>query len=88
MQITREYLDELTYKIIGCAIEVHKYLGPGLIESIYERCFVAELLLQNLEFKTQVWVPIEYKGVQLEGELRLDVMVEDLILVELRLLKD
>ena len=82
--ITQKYLDELTYKIIGCAIEVHKQLGPGLLESIYEKCFVRELSLQNLEFKTQQWVPVLYKGLLMEADLRLDVLVEDLILVELK----
>ena len=84
IELTQQYLDDLTYKIIGCAIEVHKQLGPGLIESIYEKCFVKELSLQMLEYKRQQWVPLEYKGVQLDAELRLDVLVEDLILVELK----
>ncbi len=84
MMITQKYLDELTYQIIGCAIEVHKQLGPGLIESVYEKCFVRELALKNFNFKTQLWVPIEYKGLSLDAELRLDVLVEDLILVELK----
>ncbi len=51
MQITKKYIDELTYAIIGCAIEVHKYLGPGLLESVYEKCFRKELSLQSLDFK-------------------------------------
>jgi|SRR5260221_12684548 len=83
-QITRQYIDELTYKIIGCAIEVHKQLGPGLIESVYEKCFVRELSLRSLNFKTQLWVPVQYKGIHLNAELRADVLVEDLILVELK----
>ena len=84
MRITQKYLDELTYKIIGCAIEVHKHLGPGLLESVYEKCFIKELSLKEMELKTQLWLPVEYKGLQLEAELRLDVLVEDLILVELK----
>ena len=60
--VTQKYLDELTYKIIGCAIEVHKQLGPGLLESVYEKCFVRELSLRNFEFKTQLWIPVSYKG--------------------------
>jgi len=82
--ITQKYFDELTYKIIGCAIEVHKQLGPGLLESVYEKCFVRELALQNIEHKTQLYVPVSYKGILMEAELRLDVLVEDLILVELK----
>lgn len=84
MNLTQKYIDELTYAIIGCAIEVHKYLGPGLMESVYEKCFVRELSLQDLNYFRQLLVPVEYKGMQLEGELRLDVLVEDIILVELK----
>ena len=82
--ITQKYLDDLTYRIIGCAIEVHKQLGPGSLESVYEKCFVRELLLQNIEHKTQLYVPVSYKGLLMEAELRLDVLIEDLILVELK----
>ena len=84
MKNTQQYIDELTYKIIGCAIEVHKQLGPGLLESVYEQCFIRELSLQGLNHKTQMWIPLFYKGLQLETQLRLDVLVEDLILVELK----
>ena len=84
MLITQEYIDELTYKIIGCAIEVHRHLGPGLIESVYERCFIRELTLSHLDFKRQILFPIHYKGIDLDAELRLDVLVNDLILVELK----
>ncbi|HEY6975688.1 MAG TPA: GxxExxY protein [Chitinophagaceae bacterium] len=82
--ITQKYLDELTYRIIGCAIEVHKQLGPGLLESVYEKCFVRELSLQDIEHKTQLYVPVAYKGLLMEAELRLDVLIEDLILIELK----
>jgi GxxExxY protein len=84
MQLTKTYLDELSYRVIGCAIEVHKYLGPGLLESVYEKCFKRELTLQLIGFKSQTVIPMEYKGMALEAELRLDVLVEDLILVELK----
>ncbi len=82
--MTQNYLDDLTFKIIGCAIEVHKQLGPGLLESIYAKCFIKELELRNFDFKTQLWVPAEYKGLMLDAELRLDVLVEDSIVVELK----
>ena len=83
VEVTQKYINEITYEIIGCAIEVHKHLGPGLLESVYEKCFRKELALRSLEHKTQQWVPIEYKGLLLEAELRLDIIVEDLLLVEL-----
>jgi len=84
MRITKKYLNDLTYKVIGCAIEVHKTLGPGLLESVYEKCFLKELAIRKIENKNQMWVPIEYKGLQLNAELRLDVLVEDILCIELK----
>ena len=84
MTVTQKYLDELTYKILGCAIEVHKHLGPGLLESVYERCFVHELSLRALNFETQRCVPLNYKGIYLEAELRYDVLIEGLVITELK----
>lgn len=73
----------ITEKIIGCAIEVHKTLGPGLLESIYEKALCYELEQKGLRFKTQVMIPIVYKGSSL-GEHRIDLIVEDSIIVELK----
>ncbi len=84
MKVSKQYLDRLTYKVIGCAIEVHKHLGPGLLESVYEKCFLKELTLRGISFKNQVWVPVEYKGLKLDVELRLDVLIEDILCVELK----
>ncbi len=84
MEISKKYLNELTYKVIGCAIEVHKLLGPGLLESVYEKCFLKELSLRGIAFQNQIWVPLQYKGLQLDTELRLDVLVEDVLCVELK----
>jgi len=84
MPITKKYLNELTYKVIGCAIEVHKHLGPGLLESVYEKCFLKELGLRGIDYKNQIWVPLQYKGLELDTELRLDVLVEDILCVELK----
>jgi GxxExxY protein len=84
MRITKKYLNELTYQVIGCAIEVYKHLGPGLLESVYEKCFLRELNLREIANKSQIWVPLEYKGLLLDTELRLDVLVEDILCVELK----
>ena len=84
MRVTKKYINELTYQVIGCAIEVHKHLGPGLLESIYEKCFLRELKLRGLDCKSQIWVPLQYKGLELDTELRLDVLVEDILCVELK----
>src|SRR5204862_3301811 len=72
------------YKVIGCAIEVHKLLGPGLLESVYEKCFLRELDLRGIVNKNQIRVPLEYKGLHLDTELRLDVLVENILCVELK----
>lgn len=65
--ITRSYLQDLSYKIIGCAIDVHRQLGPGLLESVYEMCFKEELRLNGLNVQSQVYVPVVYKESNLGG---------------------
>jgi len=82
--ITKSYLNDLSYKIIGCAIEVHKFLGPGLLESIYHECMRQEFFLRNIFYQSQLFVPIEYKGVLLDADYRLDFLVENEIVVELK----
>ena len=71
-------------RVIGAAIEVHRKMGPGLIESIYEKCLMRELSLQNIPAKNQIQVPIEYKGYTFEEPLRLDILVDDCLLLELK----
>jgi len=82
--ITHDYINKLTYKIIGCAIEVHKLLGPGLLENIYEKCLIHELRLNQLDVKSQITIPLLYKGIEMDCDLRLDVLVNDLVIVELK----
>src|SRR3989344_8560785 len=81
---TQSYINGLAYEIVGCAIEVHKHIGPGLLESVYEECFKEELRLSGLDFETQIEVPIVYKNSTLSKSLRLDLLIEDLIIVELK----
>jgi len=76
--------DPLTEKIIGFAIEVHRALGPGLLESAYEECLCFELAQSALQFKRQVPLPVTYKGVRLDCGYRLDVVVEDAVIVEIK----
>lgn len=80
--ITQKYINDVSYTIIGCAIEVHKHLGPGLLESVYEMCFIDEMRQAGLSVKSQLVVPIHYKGKELDSNLRLDLLVNDLIIVE------
>ena len=84
MQATKRYIDELTYRILGCAMEVHKHLRAGLLESIYEKCLVHELNLKGLKWQAQRNVPLNYKGIYLDAELRYDVLIEDLLVVEIK----
>ena len=77
-------INELTEKIIGAAIEVHKMLGPGLLESVYEDCFCKELGIQDMPYKRQVSLPLDYKGLRLESGYRVDVLVTDAVVVEIK----
>ena len=79
--------DQLTEKIIGAAIEVHRVLGPGLLESIYEEALCHELTLQNIRFERQVEVDVFYKGHVIHGQ-RLDLLVEGEVVVEVKSLKN
>jgi GxxExxY protein len=79
--------EDLTDKIIGCAVEVHKKLGPGFLESIYENSFIIELQKQNLEVERQREAVIKYDGIEV-GRHRLDLIVNDIIVVELKAVKN
>ena len=76
--------NELTHAIIGAAIDVHRFLGPGLLESAYEECLARELTLRGLRFERQKPVPVVYKDVKLECGYRIDLLVEGSILIELK----
>ena len=82
--MTKKYLNELTYQIIGSAIEVHKELGPGLLESVYHKCLKQELSIRNIKFLSEQVVSANYKGLELDAELRCDLIIEDVIVVELK----
>ena len=81
---SQKYVNAVAYKIVGCAIEVHKNLGPGLLESVYEACLAEELRESGFIVKSQIYVPIRYKQRDLGGNLKLDLLVNDLIIVELK----
>ncbi|OQA87119.1 MAG: hypothetical protein BWY27_01080 [Bacteroidetes bacterium ADurb.Bin234] len=76
--------DEITKQIIGCAIEVHKKLGPGLLESVYEECLQYELLQRNLLVKRQLTLPVVYKDIRMETGYRLDLIVENKVIIEIK----
>ena len=76
--------DRLSKQVIGCAIEVHRELGPGLLESTYEKCLVHELATQAIQCTAQMALPVEYKGINLDCGYRIDLMVEGSLIVELK----
>ncbi|MFQ5778741.1 MAG: GxxExxY protein [Terriglobia bacterium] len=76
-------IDKLTEKTIGCAIEVHRQIGPGLLEGTYEAALCVELEAAGLKFQRQVGFPVKYKG-RIIGEYRLDLLVEDTVVVEIK----
>jgi GxxExxY protein len=79
--------EELTEGVIGAAIEVHRALGPGLLESAYEECLCHELHLRKINFERQVPLPVEYKGVKLDCGYRLDLIVERVLILEIKCLE-
>ena len=81
-------LDELSYKVIGCAIEVHRTLGPGLMESVYEKALMHELTLNNIPVRSQVAMKANYKGLDVGEGLRLDLLVDEQLIVELKSVDD
>ncbi len=82
--ISKKYLDLMTYEIIGAAIEVHKALGPGLLESVYHKCLKRELEIRRICFETELCIPIEYKGEDIDADLRCDFFIDDCIVVEIK----
>lgn len=78
------HVNVLTKEIIGAAIEVHRHLGPGLLESVYRGCLMRELLLREIPFKHECPLPLEYKGVRLESGYRMDLLVADAVVVEIK----
>jgi len=82
--MTKTYLKDLIYKVNGAAIEVHKHLGPGLLESVYHSCLKKELTLRGCDFQTELIIPINYKGLDVEAGLRCDLFIEKSLVVELK----
>ncbi len=82
--ITKKYLTDLVYQVNGAAIEVHKALGPGLLESVYHKCLKHELFLRGINYRSEVNVPINYKSLDLNTDLRCDFIIENILVVELK----
>lgn len=84
MVITQTYINELTYKITGACIEVHKILGPGLFENVYHQCLKKEFDLLDLNNKSELMIPFNYKGELIDCKVKCDFLIEDLIIVEIK----
>lgn len=80
-------LNQITGSIVDAAMKVHTTLGPGLLESVYEKCLKHELRKRGLRVETQVWLPVVYDGVEIEGGYKIDLLVEGQIVVELKLVE-
>jgi GxxExxY protein len=76
--------DRLSNRVIGCAIEVHRELGPGLLESTYEQCLARELAIENIPFQIQVPLPVCYKGINLDCGYRIDLLIEKQLIIEIK----
>ena len=81
---SQKTFSELSHRVIGCAIEVHRHLGPGLLEATYQQCLAHELHLQSIEFQIEWPLPVTYKEVRLDCGYRVDLLVENSLIVELK----
>lgn len=82
--MTKKEVTQLSYEIVGCAIKVHKELGPGLLESVYEKCLKYKLERNGFNVKQQLIVPVIYEKVEMDVDLRVDLLVNDIVVVELK----
>ena len=83
-KITQKYLDELTYEVVGAAIEVHKEMGRGLLESVYQKCMIEEMGHRKINFLTELRIPVLYKGKELDIDFRCDLYIENCLVIELK----
>jgi GxxExxY protein len=82
--MTKSQIDALSYQVVGAAIEVHKFLGPGLLESTYQKCMQRELLLRGINFQAQRVAKLIYKGEEVQADLKCDLLIENCLVVELK----
>lgn len=84
MEINKQYLNDLTYAFIGCCINVHEELGPGLLESVYHKCLMEELKYKGISFKSEISVPVKYRNLHIETDLKADLFIENCLVAELK----
>lgn len=83
-KLTKKYINELTYKIIGACIEVHKIAGPGLYEDAYHKCLEREFQLLGIQYKSELEIPFIYKDVKVDCTVKCDFLIEDAIILEIK----
>ncbi|MCO5231910.1 MAG: GxxExxY protein [Chitinophagales bacterium] len=86
--LTKKYIDDLTYQVLGAAIEVHKIMGRGLLESVYHQCMIEELKIRKLNFQTEMIIPVMYKENSLNIDFRCDLFIENYLVVELKAVQE
>lgn len=84
MNITKSQITDLTYEVMGAAMTVHKEIGPGLLESVYHECLKSELEERGINYRSELIVPVFYKGKDLDAKLRCDLLVEETVVIELK----
>jgi GxxExxY protein len=84
MNFSKKDLDKLTFQVIGAAIEVHKTLGPGLLEKVYQKCLAKELTIRGIKFKAESKIPYFFKGEKVDIDLKYDFLVEEILVVEIK----
>lgn len=84
MNLTKQYLNDLTYAFLGCCINVHKELGSGLLENVYHQCLIEELKYEKISFSSELNVPVFYRNIEIDTKLRVDLFVENCLVVELK----
>ncbi|MBN2236313.1 MAG: GxxExxY protein [Bacteroidales bacterium] len=82
--MTKEQYNKLSKQILDASLMVHREMGPGLLESVYESCLLQELSIRNIKVESQVFLPLHYKGVELNKDFRIDILVENEIIIELK----
>jgi len=88
MRISKKYLSDLTYTLLGCCINVHKELGPGLLENVYHQCLIEELKYERISFKSELEVPIKYREKEIDTKLRVNLLIQNCLVVELKSVKE
>jgi len=86
--MTKKEVTQMSFDIVGCSIKVHQELGPGLLESIYEKCLKYELELNGFHVIQQQKIPVLYRGIEMDMNFRLDLMVNDTVIVELKAIEN